>query len=128
VRARVVGYLSRVMGSLVYMNRMRHTRYLNSLWPAEVRRVSPPPCLRYNLLEDRPNSRRLLLLVEFRPNTLDGKSSTGRMSSPPSLFHAVRCGVQVTNIDVKPLALEVVSEIILGLSMSVSDSCPLSDI
>jgi hypothetical protein len=50
------------------------------------------------------------------------------MSSPPSLFHAVRCGVQVTNIDVKPLALEVVSEIILGLSMSVSDSCPLSDI
>lgn len=85
-----------------------------------------PPCLRYSLLEDRPNSRRLLLLVEFRPNTLDGKSSTGRMSSPPSLFHAVRCGVQVTNIDVKPLALEVVSEIMLGLSMSVSDSCLLS--
>jgi hypothetical protein len=85
-----------------------------------------PPCLCHNLPEDRPNSRRLPLLVKFRPNTLDDKSSTGYMSSPFSLFHAVRYDVQATNIDVKPLAFKVVSEIILGLSMLVSDSCPLS--
>jgi hypothetical protein len=111
VRGRVVDYLSGVMGPLVY---------LNALWPAEEGFL--PPHFRHN----RPNSRRLLLLVEFRRNTIGGKSSTGCMSETP--FPIPRSGLRRAsdNIDVKSLALEVVSEVILYLSTSMSDSCPLS--
>jgi len=83
-------------------------------------------CLRHKSLENRPNSRRLLLLAEFHWNTLDGKSSTGRISKnllaiPRSCIRCVS-----NNNDAKLLTLEGVSEIILNLSMSMSDGYPLS--
>ena len=40
VRARVVNYLSGVIGPLLYINWICQIRYLNALWPVEVRRVS----------------------------------------------------------------------------------------
>jgi hypothetical protein len=81
------------------------------------------PCLRHKSLENCPNSRRLLLPAEFYWNTLDGKSSTDRISKNLLAIPRSRIRCASNNSDAKSLTLEGVGEIILNLSMLKSDAC-----
>jgi len=126
VRARVVNYLSGVIGPLLYMNWMYETRYLNALSTVEVCRVS---C---SHASDKSHSRTAQIAggffcwPEFHWNTLDGKSSTGRISKNLLAIPRSRIRYASNNSDAKSLTQEGVSEVIPNLSMSMSDGCPLS--
>jgi hypothetical protein len=105
VRARVVNYLSAVIGPLLYMNWMCQP-ILERFVAGRSAQGFLRRCLRHKSLENRPNSPRLLLLAEFHWDTLDGKSSTGRISKNLLAIPRSRIRCVSNNSDAKSLTLE----------------------
>jgi hypothetical protein len=79
------------------------------------------------LLESRPERWRLRALDLSHCMTLDGTSFTGCLSN--DVLDDGRCAIRRASDrrDAKPLIDDGVSEIMLNLFMSISESCPFSD-